>query len=148
MAASELFCPIRRERVADLPEERVRQRLIDKMTTGLGYPPQSLAVEKALSQFPHLVHQKSLPDCRVDIACFAKGIHPRHEIFPLLIVECKAVPLSAKVVEQVVGYNYYCGAPFVAVANESSLRLGWRGEDGYEFVETLPSYQELVSSLS
>ncbi len=146
MASSDIICRIRREPVADLPEERVRQDLIHHMISGLGFPVQSLAVEKALHQFPHLSSQHSLPDCRVDIVCFAKGIHPEREISPLLIVECKAVPLTTKVLEQVVGYNYYCQAPFIAVANQDEVRLGWMGPEGYEYIDYLPSYQELLQA--
>jgi len=144
MSSSEIICCIRREPVADLPEERVRQDLIHHMITKLGFFQQSLAVEKALH---HFSTHRSLPDCRVDIVCFAKGIHPGQEISPLLIVECKAVPLTSKVLEQVVGYNYYCQAPFIAVANQEEVRLGWMGPDGYKYIDYLPRYEELVSSL-
>jgi len=142
-----LNCRIRGEPVADLPEERVRQDFLHHMISRLGFPVQSLAVEKALHQFPHLSETPSLPDCRVDIVCFAKGIHPEREIAPLLIVECKAVPLTRKVLEQVVGYNFYCEAPFIAVVNQDEVSLGYLEGGEYTYIDYLPSYKDLLRSL-
>ncbi|NGX58839.1 MAG: hypothetical protein K940chlam3_01747 [Chlamydiae bacterium] len=147
MSESELYCQIRRERVANLPEERVRQDIIKKMITQLGFPAHSLVVEKALQQFPHLHSTPSIPHCRVDIACFAKSIHPEHDLFPLLIIECKAVPITPKVLEQVVGYNYYCEAPFIAVANQEETRLGLHDQKKYVYIDYLPTYEELLMSI-
>jgi hypothetical protein len=135
--------------VAELPEEKVRQNLIRLMTGKLGFPARSLVVEKAIRQFPHLSQTPEVPDCRIDIASFVKGIHPDHELFPLIVIECKAVSLTPRVLRQVAGYNYYLQAPFVAVANQSGIRTGWYdpGKNEYQYIETLPSHSELLSSL-
>lgn len=143
----EIFCSIRGEWVTDQPEERVRQALIAKMVRELGYPKENIAVERALDQIPHLSHQKSiLPDRRADIICFAKGIHPDYELFPLLLVECKAVKLTLEVVQQVLGYNYYLQAHYVVIANAFDLRTAKRGSD--HFVKGLPRYADIVTSVS
>lgn len=148
---SKLFCTVRGEWVDPLPEERVRVGLIRFMTEELGYPRQLLAVEKALSQFPHLAQRctKSLPRRRADLVCYAKDIHPDHSLYPLLLIECKAIPLTAKAVQQLTGYNHYLQAPFVALCNGKEIKSGYfdveRG--GYVFSNTLPSFRELLAIL-
>lgn len=144
---AELMCRIRRVRVSDLPEERVRQDLIARMISELGYPEHSLAVEKALNQFPHLQAAPHLPDCRVDIACLASGIHSEYPLFPLIVIECKAVTITSRVLEQVIGYNFYCQAPFIAVVNQHEIRFGWNSGEKYEYIDNLPPYQELMNSI-
>jgi hypothetical protein len=146
-----IYCSIRNEPVLALPEEEVRQALISQMVGSLGYPKQNLAIEKALKHMPHLSQENyKFPERRADLVCFAKGIHPIHEIFPLLLIECKAVNLTQKVMQQVVGYNYYLKAYFIAVANSSHIRTGWFDpiSKEYRFVERLPKYEELINSIS
>jgi hypothetical protein len=142
-----LYCRIRKTPVEAAPEEYVRQGLLSQMIDTLGYPPGMIAVEKELKQLPHLLSQQSkLPTRRIDILVFAKNIHPSHELYPLLLVECKAVKLNDQVVNQTSGYNYYIQAYFVALANSDEIKTGWydrkRGE--YVFIPYLPSYQDLV----
>lgn len=142
-----IYCPLRQIHVAAQPEELVRQRIIDRMINQLGFPKSGLAVEKALSQLPHLQQSGlDLPSRRVDIISYATGIHPEFSIYPLLVVECKAIEMSEKVLQQVAGYNHFIGAPFVCIANEDQLFTGWHeGSSGkYRFVDFLPPYQELV----
>jgi hypothetical protein len=136
--------------VEELPEEKIRQQILNLMMDELGFPPSCIAVEKSLKQMPHLpLSDQEVPDRRVDIICFAKGIHPRHELYPLLVIECKAIPLSSQVVKQVVGYNHYIKSFFIAVANGEELRTGWYDPsiEGYQFVPYLPKYAELISSV-
>jgi hypothetical protein len=121
------------------------------MVDELGFPAGCIAVEKALKQMPHLaLSDQQMPDRRVDIACFAKGIHPKHELYPLLVIECKAVPLTSQVVKQVTGYNHYLQSYFIAIANADELRTGWfdHSKQSYEFVHYLPTYAELLSSVN
>jgi len=146
----QIYCQIRKEWVAATPEEDVRQRLIQSMMQQLGYPPSSIVLEKGLRQLPHLTLQpQRLPDRRADIICFAKGIHPCHALYPLLLIECKAVKLSDRVINQVTGYNHFLQAYFIAVANQDMVRTGWYdpGAKQYNFVDRLPSYAELLSAL-
>lgn len=147
----DLFCPIRKELVAALPEERVRQRMLHLMLEEYGYPPGLVAVEKSLRQLPHLTpaDQPLIPNRRADIVCFAKGVHPQFDLYPLLIVECKAVKLTQKVIGQITGYNHFVRAYFIAIANEEEIRIGWNdpNRDGYSFVPYLPSYTELIRAV-
>lgn len=147
---SEIRCRIRKIRVEELPEEKVRQAILNRMIDELGFPPTCIAVEKSLKQMPHMsLCDQEIPDRRVDIICFAKGIHPQHELYPLLVIECKAIPLTPHVVKQVVGYNHYLKSYFIAIANAEELRTGWFDPaiQSYQFVEYLPTYVELVQSL-
>ena len=146
-----LFCPLRKEAVAALPEEKVRQRLLTHMMTDLGFPPTLIVVEKSLRQLPHLTAQERLhiPDRRADVICFAKGIHPSYDLYPLLTVECKAVPLTPRVISQVVGYNHFVKACFIAMVNQDQLKMGWFDpvQQQYVFLDYLPTYQALLKRL-
>lgn len=144
---SALTCLIRKVAVAATPEEVVRQRLLFTMVHKLGFPESLIAVEKSLEQLPHI---KKAPLRRVDLLCFADGIHPAYPLYPLLLVECKAVKLTDKVLSQICGYNYYVKAPFVAAANQEEVRLGSLDPKtgGYRFISGLPSFQELKTACS
>lgn len=129
-----LFCPIRKIWVAALPEEKVRQALIQRMIHHLGYPCGTLALEKSLDQLPHLQSQRSLPKRRADLIVFAKGIHPQHPLYPLLLIECKAVPIANKTLRQLIGYNQFIGAPFIAAVNQTQTSFGWYQQEKNDFV--------------
>lgn len=150
MTSQQYRCLIRKQWVAATPEEEVRQRLLNTLVNDLQYPAECLGVEQALHLLPHLQVQNSvLPDRRADVICFAKGIHPQHALYPLLLIECKAIPLNDKVLKQVVGYNHYVGAYFVAVANASEVKTGWYDakEKKYQFVDGLLPFNTLLNSL-
>lgn len=142
-----LTCPVRKATVLALPEERVRVQLLCDLIEKLEFPASSIAVEKELSQIPHLRSMVgSLPTRRIDILCFAKGIHPTEEFYPLLVIECKAVKLTSKMVRQVVGYNHYLKAPYIALVNQEEIRFGWYDVSAgmYKFASHLPSYRQLL----
>ncbi len=122
------------------PEEEVRQRLLLCMKEELGFPPEMISVERSLGSLPHLLGQR-VPDRRFDIVCFKKH---GEEILPLLIVECKAVDLTNKAAMQVIGYNHFARAPFIALANQKTVYTGYYSEDrGYLFEEGLFSYERM-----
>lgn len=137
-----IYDPIRKSWVAATPEEKVRQALIAKMVGELGYPPALIGVEKALSQLPHIT-SVDIPLRRLDIVVFGKDIHPEHSLYPLLVIECKAVKLTDEVVNQVAGYNDTIGAYYIGVANEHDVKTGWRTDDGYKFVPYLPAWNKI-----
>lgn len=141
-----LFCSIRQQRVASLPEEKVRQTLLQTMTEELGYPKGNLAVEKSLDQLPHLHMHASLPKRRADVIVFGKDIVAEYPLYPLLLIECKAVPLTQNVLRQVIGYNHFVGAFFIAVVNQTSTYLGCYDPSvqDYRFVPKMMHYQDLV----
>lgn len=145
-----LFCPLRKIWVAALPEEKIRQALIQEMTQRLGYPLRSLALEKSLSQLPHLQAKASLPRRRADLIVFAKDLHPQHPFYPLLLIECKAIPLTDKVLRQIIGYNQFVGAYFIAAVNQTNTYLGWYDAQRQDFCfqEGLLSYDLLLKKAS
>jgi hypothetical protein len=145
----QIFDGIRKTWVAAAPEEIVRQLWIKKMTEELEYPPEFIAVEKELKTLPHLASQMAaVPDRRVDIICFGKEIHPLYPLFPVLLMECKAEPLSQKALEQVIGYNAYVQASCVALVNDREVIFRYSKESKLCQLDRLLSFQELVDEIA
>lgn len=148
---SELFDPLRKKWVERTPEEVIRQSLIKDMVERLAYPAPMVAVERELSTLPHLAYEnsKNIPKRRADIIVFSKKIHPDHEFFPLLLIECKAVPLNEKFVGQVIGYNAFVKAPFICLANGMHILTGYfdQSQQGYRFESGLPEYNQLLGKM-
>lgn len=148
---AQIFCPVRRSRVSALPEELVRQYLLQQMIRDLGYSSTGFALEQSLHQMPHIVRGRgTFPTRRADMVYYAKGVRTGHGLYPLLLIECKAVALTEKVIRQVVGYNFYVQAPFVAVVNETESHTGYydkiRGTFGFE--PGIPPLSDLLARLS
>ena len=141
-----LFCPLRKIWVSALPEEKIRQALVQNMIQCLGYPPENLALEKNLNQLPHLLTKALLPKRRADLIVFAKDLHPHHPFYPLLLIECKAIPLTNKVLRQIIGYNQFIEAYFIAAINQTTAYLGWYDPPSQDFCfqNGLPSYDNLL----
>lgn len=150
-ASTFLYDPIRKKNVTHTPEEAIRQRLIQVMIQELGYPSSLIGVEKELCQLPHLSlrDKKTIPNRRADLIVFASRIHKEHSLFPLLMVECKAVALTPKFAQQVIGYNSVVEAPFVAIANDTQCLVGcFDSQAGiYRFKEGLPAYKDLLATV-
>lgn len=108
----------------------------------LGYPEHLLAVEKSLKELASGIHTQ-VPRRRVDIVCFSQG-----SMKPLLMIECKAEAFTSAALYQVIGYNRFVEASFIAIANGAQILTGWYDaqEKQYRFIETLPSYQELLNA--
>lgn len=147
----EVYCLIRSKWVAATPEEEVRQNLMLHMTQNLGYSRDSLSIEMTLSEMPHLHHSPTshFPRRRADLIVWASGIHPDFPLYPLLLVECKAIPLNSRAERQVIGYNQFLKACFIGLANQEEMRLGWfsREQQRYVFKPDFLSYSSLVNSL-
>lgn len=135
----ELFDPLRKEWVAATPEEIVRQTWIQRMMGELKYPKELLAVEKELSSLPHLRGDK-VPARRIDLLCFLKN---EETVVPLLLIECKEGLLSEEALHQVISYNFYVKAPYVALVNQSQVRFRYQQVE----LARLPPYAELMEKL-
>lgn len=148
---SQVFCSIRKEWVAALPEEIVRQRVLIHMIEEKGFPASLIAVEQPLKQLPHLsaVDCRYAPKRRADIICFAKGLSSALALYPLLIVECKSIKLAPAIMNQIVGYNYFVKSRFIAIANQEEMRTGWYDahKKDYTFIPFLPNYQDLIKCI-
>lgn len=142
-----LYDPIRKCKVPNLPEERVRQKLIRNMIENWGFPKSMLAVEKELKSLPHLKNDRS--NRRLDLICFAKNIHPDFLLFPLLLVECKSAQFSKAAIEQLLGYNHRVKAFFVGVASENKFKTIWYDATKKEYasVDFLPNYSDLLMAV-
>ncbi len=151
LSRSKIFDPIRKIWVAATPEEKVRQGVVQYMLEHLGYPKELLSIEKDLKTLPHLgALEKNFPPRRIDIICFAKDICPGYALYPLLMIECKQKKLDVNSIEQILGYNYYIKAFFIAVANDCEIRLGYleKETNQYRFTSHLPSFHELLEQVT
>lgn len=135
-----VFDPFRNAWVVASPEEIVRQKLLQVMTRELGFPKELLAVETQLSEVPHLKGVANLPKRRADIICYAKGIHPEFPLYPLLLIECKEGLVGEDAKSQVIGYNHFIQAHYVAIAGDNSVELVYP-----QTVPFLPSYSQLMA---
>lgn len=146
-----IYCKIRKVEVAETQEELVRQKLLCLMINDLGYPEECFGIEKSLSGMPHLeISKAKIPKRRSDIIFFGKNIHPKFPLYPLLLIECKAVKLTSATLNQVIGYNTHLKALAIAIANQQEIRTGWYSSEkqGYSFVSGMPSLAELKGLLS
>lgn len=138
-----IYDSIRKKWVEPTPEELIRQRLIRYMIDKLGYLPSLIAIEKQLAQLPHLhaTPLAKIANRRLDVVVFAKGT-----LLPLLLIECKAVPLTPAFAQQVIGYNAYVRAPYIALANEKQILTGYYCEEKgvYRFESGLPTFETLM----
>lgn len=140
-----VLCIIRKILVPNTPEEAVRQKVLHFMTASLGYPESGFVIEQSLHTMPHLqsLPKNRFPKRRADILFFARDIHPVHSLYPLILIECKAVKLTPTTLNQVLSYNYYLQSFIVAVVNATEAKSGIRGKGGeYRFHEGLPSYTD------
>lgn len=145
-----LFCLIRKIWVKKTPEELVRQALVKKLITDWGYPQSLIVVEKSLADFcqseaPINLSRVKLPKRRLDIICYA---NLDGSFFPLLLIECKRGSENFQKKEafrQLLGYNYYIGAPFMAFANESGLEVVQK-EPFLQPYSQEPTFSALINS--
>lgn len=146
---TQVYDIIRKQWVKAQPEEIVRQKLVRYMIDHLGYPQSLMIVEREFFLLPHLALQgpATLPQRRADILCFAQNLCTEFPLYPLLMIECKAVTLNAKTLRQVIGYNTYIKARFIAIANGEKIQVGWYDaeKEDYYLIDFLPSYKELVT---
>jgi hypothetical protein len=124
------------------PEEGVREAFKRKLIVELGYPSSLLIIEKELALLPHLCGV-SVPKRRLDLLCLEKG-----SMKPLLLVECKAVSLTRRALDQLIGYNYFVKAKCLVLVNQTEIiTLCYDGKE-YHLLDKVPSYVDLESQAS
>jgi hypothetical protein len=135
MSLQEVFDSVRGIWVAATPEEVVRQTWIYRMLEERQFPKALLAVEKPLRSLPGI--EGNIPDRRIDVLAFRKvgGI-----LKPLLLMECKRGALMREALNQVIAYNYYVKAPYVAIVNLDEIML----YSDAEVCDFLPSFEEMI----
>jgi hypothetical protein len=124
-----ISCLVRKKEVLATPEEKVRQACLNLLITKLNYPISSLSVEQYMPEVGR----------RLDILCYSQGI-------PLLLIECKAEKITEKAERQLIGYNHYIKAPFLALVGQEEARMGWY-QEGWKWVQGLPDFKALSPSL-
>ncbi len=138
-----LWDPIRSLYVEGTPEERVRQKWILAMMGPLGYPKGLIAVEKDLQEVS-LKQISSNPNRRIDILCYTPSLDG---LKPLLLVECKAPHNKESAEAQVLGYEFYVGAPFFCVIRGTTATTFWKEKGAFASVPFLPGYAQLIAKL-
>ncbi|MCH9624787.1 MAG: hypothetical protein S4CHLAM27_12240 [Chlamydiia bacterium] len=71
----------------------------------------------------------------------------KKQVIPLLVIECKAVPINQKAFDQVIGYNHLVQAPFLALANGKEVFTLIKDGSGYRQQKGLPEYKFLLESV-
>ena len=105
-------------------------------------------MEKQLRLLPHLALADNLPERRADILCYSVRGN-ENAMNPLLLIECKAITLGEKELRQLIGYNHFVKAPFIALVNQNQQKMGWFNPtvNDYQFIDYIPQYQELINSI-
>ena len=124
---------VRRKWVRLTPEEWVRQHLLRHLAD-LGYPTGLTAVEKG---FDYLGST-----WRADVVVVDRQQRP------LLIAECKAssVPIDQATFDQLARYNTVVRAHALLATNGLTHYCCVLGEDGYAFLEAIPSFSDLTAA--
>lgn len=127
-----LWDPLRKKSVRHTPEEAVRQWFISVLHEGMHIPEHMMGSEVALSHAG-----KSF---RADIVVFNRSARP------LMVVECKRpeVSLDQEVVDQALRYNNALDVRYIAITNGEKTFMFERKEDGWEFMQKAPLWEEMV----
>ncbi len=119
-----------------LPEELVRQKLVHLLIHELKYPKSLISTEKSLNT----LSIKKSSDRRVDVLCYRKL---GESLAPYLLIECKARKPTDQALHQLIGYNAFIGAPFIALIwNDGGLCLE-RIDKTWQTRAKLPSYPDV-----
>ena len=125
----QIFCEWRQRWVRLTPEEWVRQQLLHRMVSELGYPASLIAVEKAIS----VGEAKK----RCDAVVYDSAMQA------LVLIECKAetVPLTQKTLDQAITYNRKLNVPYLLLYNGVQT-IFVHGNSHY--ITGLPRYADLL----
>ncbi len=146
--SSKIYDSLRKKWIKATPEERVRQKWVVIMTQQLAFPRSLLSLEKTLEEASFQTKNYSFPNRRLDLICYSKN--EQGNLIPLLLMEFKAEPLREGAFEQIIRYNTYVGAKYLAVASEDEVMTGVYDliEKRYHFISRLPNYHELKNDLA
>lgn len=130
-----LWNPIQKKALKNLPEERVRLRIMESLIRA-GWSKHRISTEEAIGELGYT-------SMRTDIICYTQQFEPR------LLIECKAehVPISAKTAEQVARYNHKVGAPYLLMTN--GITDYWYAiENGSETIRELKNRPDIFEQKS
>ena len=133
-----VFDPIRKKWLVALPEELVRQLLVQYLIKERSYNAQRIAIERQL-----IVHEKIF---RCDALIFDQGMQPQ------MLIECKAptVKLTQAVFQQVANYNYPLQVPYLLITNGIAAYCCQLDHEHsqYKFLPAIPAFPQLSQPTS
>ncbi|MEM7102688.1 MAG: type I restriction enzyme HsdR N-terminal domain-containing protein [Bacteroidota bacterium] len=126
-----IFDPIRKKHLVLLPEEFVRQLVVQHLLNTMEYPKTRIGIEVGLE-----VNQLKR---RCDVLVY------NSELRPFLMVETKSakVPINQAVFEQIAQYNLSLKVPYLLVTNGLSTyccKINFE-EATFEFLDELPMWE-------
>ena len=127
-----IFDPYRKKYILATPEEEVRQFVLYQLRVELGYPINTISVER---QVKYLNMRK-----RFDALVYVGGK-------PKILIECKAshISLTQRVFDQVCEYNFVLKVPFLMITNgPTSLfaQIDFENKT-HKLIDNLPDYYSL-----
>jgi len=127
----QVYDPLRAKWLVLTPEEWVRQHFVHYLISVMDYPQALIANEVGL--------KLNGIGRRCDTVVYSRDLRP------VCIVEYKrqSVDISAKVFDQIARYNSVAVAPFLMVSNGLHHYCCRFNGDGYVFLPTIPSYDNL-----
>ena len=127
-----IWDPLRKKHVALTPEERVRQWCIGVLSDQLGVP-----LHMMMSEAGFKLGGKQF---RADIIVYDRNVQP------LMVVECKRpeVELTQDVLDQAIRYNMVLDVRYMIITNGTRTFICRRQGEGFTFMDTVPTYNEMV----
>ena len=124
--------PLRKKEVALTPEERVRQWCIGVLASQMQVP-----MHMMMSEAGFKLGDKQY---RADVLVYDRKAQP------LMVVECKRpeVELTQEVLDQAVRYNMALNVRYMIITNGTKTFICRRNSDGFEFIDTVPTYTEML----
>ena len=114
-----------------LPEELVRQALINHLIADYAYPKSLISVEKKL-----IVNER---EKRYDLVVF------NQKAKPFILVECKSpkIKINIEAIEQASWYNYVLKADYLMITNGIRTLIAKMNykDQIFEYVEDIPTYE-------
>ncbi|MFZ4773672.1 MAG: type I restriction enzyme HsdR N-terminal domain-containing protein [Chlamydiia bacterium] len=128
----------------NLPEEQIRLQLMDRLVRELGFPANMLVKERSIHQLPHfhaIDSSLKLPtNRRVDLISY---FWDQGQLKPLVLFECKHHKPDSKGFQQLIGYNHWIQAPFLAWVSAEHEGLFKVLSGRLEPLGALKTYKEL-----
>ena len=125
-----LFDTIRKQYVKKLPEEWVRQHVIEYLNKQKGYPLSLMSIEKK--------NEINKIKKRCDIVCNNKNGEP------LLLVECKAqnIKINVNTFNQSIIYNKTLNAKYIVITNGKKHYCFYFQDGEIIILKNIPTYNE------
>ena len=127
-----IWDPLRKKEVALTPEERVRQWCIGVLAGQMQVP-----MHLMMSEAGFKLGGKQF---RADIIVYDRNVQP------LMVVECKRpeVELTQDVLDQAIRYNMVLDVRYMIITNGTRTFICRRQGEGFTFMDTVPTYNEMI----